>query len=77
VPCRLSPAELRSRRGDIIGEDDTLAAAAHKMTCGKCRHLPVVRDGELVGLLSERDILACRGNGHQLDDLPTSFALPW
>ncbi len=50
-----------------IGEDDTLAAAAHRMTWGKCRHLPVVRDGEVVGILSERDLLAWHGKGHRLD----------
>ena len=51
----------------MIGEDDSLAAAAHKMTWGRCRHLPVVRDHEVVGVISERDILAWLGEGHRLD----------
>lgn len=50
-----------------IGEDDTLASAAHRMTWGKFRHLPVIRDREVVGILSERDILAWLGSGHRLD----------
>jgi len=50
-----------------IGEDDSLAAAAHKMTWARCRHLPVVRDHEVVGVISERDILAWLGEGHRLD----------
>ena len=50
-----------------IGEDDSLAAAAHKMTWAHCRHLPVVRNHEVVGVLSERDILAWLGAGNRLD----------
>ena len=51
----------------MIEEDDSLAAAAHKMTWARCRHLPVVRDREVVGVISERDILAWLGEGHRLD----------
>ena len=50
-----------------VGEDDSLAAAAHKMTWARCRHLPVVRNQEVVGVLSERDILAWIGGGKRLD----------
>ena|SRR5579863_9820509 len=50
-----------------IGEDETLAAAAHRMTWTPCRHLPVVRKREVVGVLSERDILAWIADGHRLD----------
>jgi acetoin utilization protein AcuB len=50
-----------------IGEDDSLAAAAHKMTWARCRHLPVVRNHQVVGVLSERDILAYLGGGNRLD----------
>jgi CBS-domain-containing membrane protein len=42
-------------------ESDRLAAAAQKMTWGRLRHVPVVRDQEVVGVLSERDILARQG----------------
>jgi CBS domain-containing protein len=51
----------------MIDEDDSLAAAAHKMTWARCRHLPVVRGHEVVGVLSERDILAWLGEGKRLD----------
>jgi CBS domain-containing protein len=50
-----------------IGEDESLAAAAHKMTWARCRHLPVVRDRQVVGVISERDLLAWLGEGHRLD----------
>jgi acetoin utilization protein AcuB len=51
----------------VIAEDDSLAVAAHKMTWAHCRHLPVVRDHQVVGVLSEPDILAWLGRGSRLD----------
>jgi acetoin utilization protein AcuB len=42
-------------------EGERLASAAQKMLRGRLRHLPVVRGDDLVGVLSERDILARRG----------------
>ena len=50
-----------------VGEDESLAAAAHRMTWASCRHLPVVRDREVAGVLSERDLLAWIAGGHRLD----------
>ncbi len=50
-----------------IREDDTLAAAAHRMTWGRCRHLPVLRDHQVVAVISERDLLAWLGQGRSLD----------
>jgi acetoin utilization protein AcuB len=50
-----------------IGEDDSLAVAAHRMTWTPCRHLPVVKDHEVVGVISERDLLAWIGGNRRLD----------
>jgi CBS domain-containing membrane protein len=50
-----------------IGQDDSLAVAAHRMTWTPCRHLPVVKDGEVVGVISERDVLAWIGQNRRLD----------
>jgi CBS domain-containing protein len=50
-----------------VGENDSLAVAAHRMTWLGCRHLPVTRAGEVVGVLSERDLLAWKGDGRALD----------
>jgi CBS domain-containing protein len=37
--------------------DDNLGLAIQMMLWSHVRHLPVVRDGEVVGVLSERDVL--------------------
>ncbi|MEO8538098.1 MAG: CBS domain-containing protein [bacterium] len=40
-----------------LREDDTMARALNKMGDGGFRHIPVVRDGELVGMITIRDIM--------------------
>lgn len=49
-----------------VDPDDKLAFALHKMDVGGYRHLPVVRDGKPVAILSVRDVMRhmtklCRG----------------
>ena len=44
-----------------IADSDSLGAALRAMQRDRVRYLPVLRAGELVGILSERDILAARG----------------
>jgi CBS domain-containing protein len=41
-----------------IGADEPISAAATTMISGAIRHLPVVADGVLVGVVSIRDVLA-------------------
>jgi acetoin utilization protein AcuB len=50
-----------------VSEGDSLATAAHRMTWQPCRHLPVLRDHQVIGVLSERDLLAWIADGHRLD----------
>ncbi|PWB68594.1 MAG: hypothetical protein C3F15_16085 [Holophagae bacterium] len=50
--------ELMSTDLVTLTEDETLAHAQGCMARGRIRHLPVVRDGKLVGLLTHRDLLA-------------------
>jgi CBS domain-containing protein len=40
----------------ILRDDDTMATALHKMGEGGFRHIPLVRDGELVAMVNARDI---------------------
>ncbi len=42
----------------VLREDDMMAYALNKMGVGGFRHIPVVRDGELVGILTGRDVLS-------------------
>ncbi|HET7710455.1 MAG TPA: CBS domain-containing protein [Thermoanaerobaculia bacterium] len=42
----------------VVAEaDDTVSDALQKMHSRGCRHLPVVREGSLVGMISLRDLL--------------------
>jgi CBS domain-containing protein len=41
----------------VLREDDMVAYALNKMGDGGFRHIPVVRDGELVGMITVRDIM--------------------
>jgi len=58
MPHRLTVADIMSREVITLAEDDTLADARMSMERGRIRHLPVVRDGRLVGLVTHRDLLA-------------------
>ena len=41
-------------------EDDTCAEIMERMTSGKFRHLPVVRDSQMIGLISIGDVVKQR-----------------
>jgi CBS domain-containing protein len=49
--------ELMTRPVISLGEGDSLERAAELMRVANVRHLPVVRDGLLVGVVSQRDVL--------------------
>lgn len=42
---------------EAVRESDSLAFALHKMDGGGYRHLPLLRDGEPIGMISVRDLL--------------------
>lgn len=47
---------------DVVtcGEDDSVAALMERMTAGRFRHLPVVADSKLVGIISIGDVVKQR-----------------
>jgi len=49
-----------------VEAEDLAIRAAHKMQAGGFRRLPVVRDGKLVGIISERDLREHRGHLEQV-----------
>src|SRR5260221_4339874 len=55
-PLDLMPVEqFMTPKPQTVGPDDKLAFALHKMDVGGYRHLPIVRDGKPIGILSVRD----------------------
>jgi len=54
----MSVADLMTSDVVTLTEDETLAHAQRCMARGRIRHLPVVREGKLVGLITHRDLLA-------------------
>ncbi len=49
--------DIMSAKVVSISTDDTLQTVSEIMELGSVRHLPVVRRGELVGVVSQRDLL--------------------
>ena len=50
-------ADFMTRELVTVKENDDLALAQAILRLGGIRHLPVVRDGKLVGLVTQRDLL--------------------
>src|SRR4029450_8393550 len=49
--------DIMSEQVVTISSDDSLSTVEDIMTLGHVRHMPVVRAGQLVGVVSERDLL--------------------
>jgi len=49
--------DLMTRDVVVVGPDDDVADAARRMLRRRCRRLPVVCDGRIVGVVSRHDIL--------------------
>lgn len=50
-------SEIMKEKVVSISADDTLRIVGEIMQLGHVRHLPVVRQGQLVGVVSQRDLL--------------------
>ena len=63
---------------DVVtcGESETINAVMTRMTRRRFRHLPVVEDGELVGIISIGDVVKARIEEveHEADELRTYIA---
>lgn len=57
-PAKTCVGDVMTGRIAVCTRDTTLEACRSAMTKNKMRHLPVVEDGRLVGILSSGDILA-------------------
>jgi CBS domain-containing protein len=56
----LPVSEIMSRGVPVCTADDDLTEVMAKMTRGRVRHLPVLTDGQLSGLISIGDAIAAR-----------------
>jgi acetoin utilization protein AcuB len=54
---------MTSRNLLVVKQEDKLGLAAQMMTWGRLRHVPVVSGDDVVGVISERDILGRQGDG--------------
>jgi CBS domain-containing protein len=59
----ISVADFMTKDLVTVRESDDLALAESLLRLGGIRHLPVVRQGQLVGLLTQRDVLRSGQSG--------------
>jgi CBS domain-containing protein len=57
---QLPVSQTMTREVETCGEDETIATIMERMTAGKFRHMPVISDGKLVGLVSIGDVVKQR-----------------
>jgi CBS domain-containing protein len=53
----LPVGRVMTRDVETCGEEETVARLMERMTAGKFRHVPVLRNGELIGLISIGDVV--------------------
>jgi CBS domain-containing membrane protein len=58
MPAEMKIRDLMTTDVVTLTEEETLAHAQRCMARGRIRHLPVIRDKRLVGLITHRDLLA-------------------
>ena len=56
----LPVGQTMTREVATCSEDDTVASIMERMTTGKFRHMPVIANGELTGLISIGDVVKQR-----------------
>ena len=77
-PKRTKVAERMSKDLDTVDPKTDIAEAADHMARLKIRHLPVLQDGELAGIISIRDLTNWAvhelTSGHELPDIERSHS---
>jgi CBS domain-containing protein len=53
-------SEMMTRKVVTCGQNETIAEIMSRMTAGKFRHVPVVEQGRLIGIVSIGDIVKAR-----------------
>ena len=56
----LPVGQVMTRDIETCGEDDVVASIMERMTAGRFRHMPVLMNGKLVGLISIGDVVKQR-----------------
>jgi CBS domain-containing protein len=56
----MTAGQLMTRELKTVTRDTTVAEAMTMMTAGRFRHIPVVEDGSLIGLISIGDVVKAR-----------------
>jgi CBS domain-containing protein len=57
---QLPVGQVMTREVETCGEDETIATIMERMTAGKFRHMPVISNGKLAGLISIGDVVKQR-----------------
>jgi CBS domain-containing protein len=60
LALKLPVAEIMTRKLEVCTPSDTVLALMNKMTDRRIRHLPVVVDGKLAGIVSIGDVVKQR-----------------
>jgi len=69
-PTTTTVADVMTKNPASLGPDQPFAAALHLMHEGQFRHVPIVEDGQPIGMVSSRDAL-----GPELEDFMYSIIL--
>lgn len=78
-PRTTSISEVMTRDPDTVGPDDSVTEAIRKMDEFRYRHLPVVENGKVVGMMSIRDcgIEDLASMAHELEDRHSIAERAW
>lgn len=73
----MKAAALVSKNISPLKTSDTGAEALHLMNVFHVSHLPIVNENQLLGLISEEDILNAHGEEDPIGSLPVSLIRPF